>query len=216
MCPGHFDMSPSQITQLWNCKLLLCFDFQKGIEKQLSRARHRGLKTALVSETSGLCVPQTYLAICRQVADILSNEYPQRKLQFQDRLAAIEKEIGAMDNELTAQIRQASLAGAVILASRHQADFVKWLGLDVVGTFAGSDSETVSKVGECLRQAQGRDVRFVVANKQEGTALAEALAERLGARAVVFSNFPQIGGRSAGFYEMVRANVHTLIEAAGG
>ena len=31
MCPGHFDISPSQVNQLCNCKVLFVFDFQRKI-----------------------------------------------------------------------------------------------------------------------------------------------------------------------------------------
>ena len=82
------------------------------------------------------------------------------------------------------------------------------------GPFVGSDAETVSNVSDCLEKAAGKNVRFVIANKQEGTALAESLAERLGVEVVVFSNFPELSD-SEGFEDLLRANVGALIEAAG-
>jgi hypothetical protein len=56
-------------------------------------------------------------------------------------------------------------------------------------------------------------VRFVIANRQEGVALAQALADRCGARAVVFSNFPEGGEQEAGFDRLLRDNVKLLCEA---
>jgi hypothetical protein len=142
MCPGHFDISPLQVKQLCDCRMLLLFDFQKQVAGTLSRVKKRGLKTALVEETGGLCVPETYLAVCREVSDILSSEYPERK-------------------------------------ANHQADFVNWLGLETIATFVGSDIETVTGIDRCIRKAEGQDVRFVIANKQEGTAMAKALFQQL-------------------------------------
>jgi len=213
MCPGHFDISPLQVRQLCDCRILLLFDFQKQVEGTLSRLKEKGLKTAIVKETGGLCVPETYLEVCREVSDILSSEYPERNARYQQRLGVIENDIKDLREELLEKMRQAGISSAKVLASNHQADFVSWLGLEPIATFVGSDIETVAGIEHCIKKAKGQDVRFVIANKQEGTALAKALAERLGARAVVFSNFPELSGGAGGFDELLRANVDELLRA---
>ncbi len=216
MCPGHFDISPLQVKQLCDCRMLLLFDFQKQVAGTLSRVKKRGLKTALVEETGGLCVPETYLAVCREVSDILSSEYPERKARYQQRLEDIGNDLKHLRQELFEKMRQAGISSAKVLASNHQADFVKWLGLETIATFVGSDIETVTGIDRCIRKAEGQDVRFVIANKQEGTAMAKALAERLGARAVVFSNFPELRGEASGFDTLLRANVDALLRVNAG
>ncbi len=213
MCPGHFDISPLQVRQLCDCRMLLLFDFQKQVEKTLARVKERGLKTALVKETGGLCVPETYLAVCREVCDILLSEYPEMNARYQQRLGVIEKNLKGLREELLEKMRQADILSAKVLASNHQVDFVRWLGLQPIATFVGSDIETVTGIEHCIKKAEGQSVRFVIANKQEGTALAKALAERLGAKAVVFSNFPELSGGAAGFDELLRANVDELLRA---
>ena len=79
MCPGHFDISPAQVRQLKNCTLLLRFDFQRGIEDRLARLREQGLDVQQVQPAGGLCVPETYAAVCRQVCQVLSQAHPDRK-----------------------------------------------------------------------------------------------------------------------------------------
>jgi len=216
MCPGHFDISPLQVRQLCDCRMLLLFDFQKQVEETLYRVKERGLKTAIVKETGGLCVPETYLAVCREVSDVLSSEYPEMNARYQQRLGVIENDLKGLREELLEKVRQAGISSARVLVSNHQADFVSWLGLEPISTFIGSDIETVTGIDRCIRKAEGQDVRFVIANKQEGTALAKALAERLGARAVVFSNFPELRGEAGGFDTLLRANVDALIRANAG
>ena len=213
MCPGHFDISPLQVRQLCSCRMLLLFDFQKQVVGTLSRLKEKGLKTALVRETGGLCVPETYLAVCREVSDVLSSEYPEMNARYQQRLGLIKKDLEHLQVELLEKVQQAGISSAKVLASNHQADFVSWLGLEAIATFVGSDIETVAGIEHCIRKAEGQGVRFVIANKQEGTALAKALAERLGAKAVVFSNFPELSGGASGFDELLRANVDELLQA---
>jgi ABC-type Zn uptake system ZnuABC Zn-binding protein ZnuA len=178
--------------------------------------KEKGLKMAFVEESGGLCVPETYLAVCRRISDILSTEYPERKAQYQQRLQVIENDLKQLQQELFEQIRQAGISSAKVLASNYQADFANWLGLETIATFIGSDIETVTGIDRCIRKAEGQDVRFVIANKQEGTALAKALAERLRAKPVVFSNFPELGKEASGFDNLLHANVDSLIRANTG
>jgi len=215
MCPGHFDISPSQLVQLRTCKMLLLFDFQEQVEQKLSRLKQEGLDTALVKKAGGLCVPENYLETCRQVCGILSAKNPETAEQYRRRLELLKHRIESLKKELLERVRRAGLSSAGAVASNHQTDFLSWLGLDTIATFIGSDIETVAGIERCINKAQGHNVRFVVANEQEGTGLAKAMAERLGAEAVVFSNFPDNQAGPGGFDELLRANVKALLEAAG-
>ena len=214
MCPGHFDISPGQVSKLCKCRILLRFDFQNSIDDSLSRMKGKGLKIGSVRALPGLCVPETYLAACGDVYNILSSEYPQREAEYNERLKLIEKRLENLSNELLMKIEQSGLESAKVLASDHQSQFCKWLGLETIATFVGSDTETVFNIHQCLEKASEDTVRFIIANKQQGTALADALAERLGAKVVVFSNFPDVDGGQNDFDRLLAENVQALLEAA--
>jgi len=211
MCPGHFDIAPAQVRQLRNCRVLLLFDFQQAVGEKLARLRDRGLRSELIPAPAGMCVPDSYLATCRQVSTVLSGVYPERASQFEERLVAIERRLAALATELKTAVTDANLTAAAVLTSHHQEKFAAWLGLQPVATFIGSDLETAAGVDHCLGRAQGRDIRCVIANRQEGAGLAQALAERLRARAVVFSNFPESCEAGDGFDRLLRDNVGLLL-----
>ena len=213
MCPGHFDISPSQVRQLQGCRMLLLFDFQSQVASALSRLKDKGLKMHLVKGRKGLCVPDSYLASCREVAAILSSEYPERAGELAGRIELIEQRLGTLSGQLRSAVADSGSVSSGVLTSHHQAEFAEWLGLATVATFVGSDTETIASVDHCLKQAAGQDVRFVIANQQEGTSLAKALAERLEAQAVIFSNFPPQTNDGSGFDRLLRSNVERLLEA---
>lgn len=215
MCPGHFDISPSQVEQLADCRLLLLFDFQEQVAQRLSRLREKGLKTVLVSKPGGLCVPATYVAVCREVSGVLSSEYPEMSGSYRERLSVIEKGMKGLSEDLLGELRREGISSAKVVVSNHQADFVRHLGFETIATFAGSDIETVAGIDRCIKNAEGEDVRFVIANKQEGVGVAKALAQRLGGGAVVFSNFPEVGGGVNAFHDLLRSNVSALLKASG-
>jgi hypothetical protein len=114
---------------------------------------------------------------------------------------------------LRAEIERAGLAGAPAAATSHQADFARSLGLEVPVEFNAADDRAAS-VARVMEEARAAGVRFVIANRPEGTRTAGALARRLSARLVVFENFPGMSREEPTFDAMVRRNVARLVEGA--
>jgi ABC-type Zn uptake system ZnuABC Zn-binding protein ZnuA len=190
MCPGHFDISPSQVNNLCNCKLLFVFDFQQNIENAIPRIKERGLKVCKVVPSPGMCIPDTYLLIVKQIAATLSEEYPSQKTRYELRLKEIENRLENLSQDISEQMKKLGLQNTKVIASQHQAEFAKWLGLNPVSTFAGRDTITPAQINRNLQEADLSRIKFIIANKQEGTELARTMAEHLKVKLVVFSNFP--------------------------
>jgi ABC-type Zn uptake system ZnuABC Zn-binding protein ZnuA len=114
---------------------------------------------------------------------------------------------------LRGEARRAGLGDQRAVCSEHQAAFCRWLGLGVSATFSGSDSATAGQLSRAIEAGESGGAGLVVANRPEGTRVAEALAERLGARVVVLDNFPAEGSRE-GFDRLLGKNVRALLEAA--
>ncbi|MBN2183146.1 MAG: zinc ABC transporter substrate-binding protein [Sedimentisphaerales bacterium] len=213
MCPGHFDISPSQVSRLRNCKILLAFDFQQNFGENIKRINDRGLEFHTVTPAPGLCIPETYVSITKQIAATLSEQNPSRKANYESKLAEIETRMEQLGKELSEDIELSGLKNTKVIASQHQAEFARWLGLDVMGTFLNSDAETPKNLNQLLQDTTGDSIRFVIANKQEGTALASALAERLEAQLVIFGNFPESDDEQdnlPAFDSLLRKNIRAL------
>lgn len=214
MCPGHFDISPSQVNRLCNCKILFVFDFQKNIEKAIPRIKDQGLGVCKIKPLPGLCIPDTYLAIAEQIAQILSQKYPEEEKRYISRLTEIKKRLENLAQEIDAKMKKTEVRNMNVAVSQHQVEFAKWLGLNPVSTFAGRDTLTPAKINRNLREANLNQIRFLIANKQEGVELAQALATHLKVKLVVFSNFPlsnRQNGMPSGFDGLVCENVNNLL-----
>ncbi|HPD45788.1 MAG TPA: metal ABC transporter substrate-binding protein [Anaerohalosphaeraceae bacterium] len=209
MCPGHFDLSPEQLGRLAASRAFLRFDFQGGLDGRLAR-----LKTPVlaVEGRPGMCVPQTYAATCAEVLEFLTGAGLVDEAAGRARLDALRGRLDRLEAEVKQAVAVAQLEGAKVVASRRQADFARWLGLDVVGVFAAADVMTPGDLEACLRAGRENGVRLVIANLQEGTQLPEKIAHELGARPVLFSNFPETEASGPGVFEaMVRSNVANLV-----
>jgi zinc transport system substrate-binding protein len=211
-CPGHFDMKPSQLAELRAARLFVRFDFQEGVERRLAGAE--GLVAVGVHPGEGLCLPAGYLDACRQLAPGVCRCFPDERDRCAARLTALERRMAALGEEVRGRVACSTLSGSAAIASHHQEAFARWLGLDVVGTFRAGDEERPAAVESLVRTGGARRVRFVIANRQEGDRLARRLAERLEARLVVFSNFPDPEAGGSRFDDLVRANVEALLEGS--
>lgn len=213
MCPGHFDLRPAQVQRLRACRILLRFPFQSALDRQAGDTA--SLIVAPVAAPGGMCVPDTYLAVCRQTAEALVKAGMLSRERAQARLAAIEQRISAAGEAARQTVRGAGLADAPVLASGHQAAFCRYLGLKVVAAISGSDTAAARQIDDALRLAREARCGLVIANRPEGTQLAESIADRLGARMIVFDNFPGMTDAQPGFDALIAENVRRLVAAAG-
>jgi zinc transport system substrate-binding protein len=212
MCPGHFDIRPSQVQALRRCRLLLRFEFQQSLDAKLAGLSHDGLAIRPVVLKGGLCEPATYRAACEQVAEVLRTSGLAGQADLFSRLREIAARTEALAVDLRAEVRRAGLADQGAVCSEHQAAFCRWLGLDVRATFGGADTMTTGQLNHAIQAAETGGARLVIANRPEGRQVADALADRLGGPVVVFDNFPP-SGEADGFDRMLRRNVRALVEA---
>ncbi|MGQ9649013.1 MAG: metal ABC transporter solute-binding protein, Zn/Mn family [Phycisphaerae bacterium] len=213
-CPGHFDIRPSQVAALRVCRVLVRFDFQQSLDDKLTPLARDGLRIAPIRAAGGLCVPSSYLSVCRQVAEPLVTAGMLSAETCQRRIAEIEQRMTMLEECCRQQMRENGLEGKAVVCSPHQADFCRWLGLNVVTTFAGADSASIGDIETAIREGEHANVGIVVANLPEGRRLADALAQRLGAKVVVFGNFPHGDGGKVSFDALVETNVTSLVKAA--
>jgi zinc transport system substrate-binding protein len=211
MCPGHFDIRPSQVRALRRCRLLLRFDFQQSLDDKLADLRLSGLATGSVTPEGGLCEPATYVCACEQVGEALRASGLAGQIELSGRLQAVAARMESLSETLRAQVRQQGLVNRGVLCSKHQAAFCRWLGLNVLATFSGADAATTGQLNQAIEGGEAGGARLVIANRPEGRRVADALADRLGARVVVLDNFPEEGA-AEGFDRLLRRNVEALLE----
>jgi zinc transport system substrate-binding protein len=213
LCPGHFDVRPSQVAELRRCRVLLRLEFQKSLDGKLLGAKEEGLRFVEITIAGGLCEPESYLSACRQTADALVAVGLLKRDAAERRLGEIDRRI--QDAAERCRRRAGALTGTPVLASVHQATFCRWLGLNVVGMFSGADTAGTGDVNRAIQQGEQAGAKLVIANLPEGRRVADALAERLGAKVVVFGNFPTLADGQSSFDELLEGNVAALVEAVG-
>lgn len=212
-CPGHFDMRPSQIAALRQCRALFRFDFQKGLDARFPGADDP-LRVTPVSVPRGMARPDSYLLACRQMADALAALDLLSRTEAETRLREIADRLDGLSRDATNRVSRAGLSGAAVIASGRQRDFCEWLGLDVVATFSAADAASIGEIEQAIAAGKLASVKLVIANLPEGRRTADALAKRLKAGVVVFENFPRVRNGRVSFDAMLEANVEALARTA--
>lgn len=214
-CPGHSDFRPAQVERIRRARVLVRFDFQESWETRLREGfpSGKGPSVVRIALPGGMGEPATYLAACRQTAEGLAAAGMLTPADAERRLAEIAARLDALTDACRRQA--AEFRGAPVLCSMHQERFCRWLGLTPVGVFRATDGTKIREVETALRSGARARVRWVIANAPEGRRLADALAERLGAKVVVFDNFPERATDPDAFDGMVARNVARLKASAG-
>ena len=213
-CPGHFDIRPSQATELRRCQALLRFDFQESLDPVLDGSSTNRPFVVAVAIHDGLCRPASYISACRQIADAFVAHGLLERTNADMRLQSITARFDSLTRQSTNRVAQAGLAGQPVIASVHQSDFCAWLGLKVVASFRAADTSSVAEIDEAIRAGKFAEVKLIVANLPEGRRTADALAERLKARVAVFGNFPALEHGRVSFDDLLAGNLAALLEAA--
>ena len=209
-CPGHFDITPGSIGRLQHCRLLFMFDFQQSIADKLSALPGSGPELAPVKVPEGLCVPSSYLEACQVVHGVLARVQPDTKVKYDEALKRTRARLAELERASHERVEKAGLKGANVVSSKHQAAFCRWLGLEVVATYAGGESASPAALQSLVADAKQAHVGLVIANLQEGRQFGRAIAEQVGAELVVFSNFPSMQDGEDSFDALVQHNLAQL------
>lgn len=218
VCPGHYDMRPMDIEAVANCRAVILQPWQHelaGVQNVLRAADIASDRVLTVPVEGNWMLPETRARAAKAMGDLLAGEMPDLAEAIR---AAADDEARASNavNDWARETAEAhQLAGTAVLCNEQQADFVRWLGLNVVRTFGRPDAMSVGEVNRLLASGKAHSVVLVVNNLQGGDPeFGERLAHHVGAAHVVLSNFPGAGRGEETWEDTVKANVRRLIEAA--
>jgi zinc transport system substrate-binding protein len=209
-CPGHFDITPGQLEQVRKSDLFVLYDFQKYLEERMLLGT-AGPRVLSVTAPKGLCIPEGYEDMVRDIAIVLAEILPDKRSTLEGNSRRIEKRVRRLAEDVRGSIRTNGLEGVPVLSSAQQEEFCRWLGLLVVGSFARPENLSARDFERLVKEGREKGVRAVVGNLQEGEAAGLRLAEVLGVPAVSFSNFPAMTPEEPDFEALVRGNVRAFL-----
>jgi zinc transport system substrate-binding protein len=191
LCPGHFDLKPSDVTAANYAKLILNHGWEAWYPALEKAIIPPGPRRVTLATKGNWMIPDVQKQAAAEIAALLTELDTARADSF--RLAA--KQYQA-DVDSAAAAARALLIGKTppaTIAAEQQAPFVAWLGFRVVATYGRAEDFTAQELTRLARVAQDSGVGLVVDNLQSGPDTGKPLAEGLKVKHVTLTNFPLKG-----------------------
>jgi zinc transport system substrate-binding protein len=217
ICPGHYDVTPSDIEALANSQALFIHDYQQSfqnIKGAIEAAENPDLIITVLNVTGNWMVPAVQAEAVDKIAQALEQIDPENAAYYQQRAAEREQAILAYGEQVKNTLQAAGVDGVKVLCADMQADFVEWAGFDVVATFGRPEDLSPADVVQLMTEAKQAGAALVIDNLQSGSAtLGAAMEPDIEAIPVTISNFPGGLENTETWEKAIDKNVNLLLGA---
>jgi zinc transport system substrate-binding protein len=204
LCPGQFDLSPSDITAANNARLILNHGWEMWYPRLEKSIVGPGPRKVTLATKGNWMVPEIQKAAAGEVAALLGELDPARADTF--RLNTERYRSGVDSAAARARAVLAGVRLPPVICSDKQQPFLAWLGFRVVATYARAEDFTAQELTRLARVARDSGVGVIVDNLQSGPDAGSPLAEALRVKHVTLTNFPLEGS----YAQSLAANVESL------
>jgi len=211
-CPGHFDLKPTDAAGLSKAALIIRHDYQGYLDRKLV-SQNPDLKIAVLETPGHFVIPANYLKALVRVREILGERLSDLSPVLDENFALASHRVEQAERDALEHIAQTELSGAKALCSFRQSDFLRWLGVEVVGTFPNSPEElSLLQLKQLVSSARAGRVSFVAGNLQgTGPTVARGVSDELGIPLCILSNFPGSNKRNATYFDLLQDNINLII-----
>jgi zinc transport system substrate-binding protein len=217
VCPGHYDVKPSDIEALANSKALFIHNYQQNYENVtglIEAADNPDLIITVINITGNWMTPPVQAEAVDKIAQALGEIYPESASYYQGNATERIQAILDKGEEVKDRLLEAEVDEVKVICAEMQAGFVKWAGFNVVATFGRPEDLSPTQMEELIVEAQEAGVALVIDNLQSGsTALGTTLEQDIEAIPVTISNFPGGLENTETWEKAIDKNVDLLLEA---
>ncbi len=208
MCPGHFDIKPDDVKVLHQADCLLSHGWEKWLPGLMKAVENKKLVSKIINVAGSWMVPEINIRAAKEIAETLAELDSENKPFYQGNLRRYRRSIESEVVGIRKNVH--GLRDKKAVCSEHQAALLGWLGIKVVHTYGRSEDMSLRELAEAVGKAKKEGVKLVVDNLQSGPEAGRRIAEEIGARHIVLSNFPLNGS----YIETLRENVEKVLIAA--
>ena len=218
-CPGHFDVKPGDIQKLTDAEMFLLHGWQGEMFSQelIDSANNPDLTVVTLdipsNPQSNWMTPSVQQAATDRVAAALSQVDVENSGAYQASAAEYKNTIAAKEAEITSKLAEANLSNINVMCADMQAAFLNWVGLNVVTFYGRPDSLTPQVVRELVDKGRAENVTLIIDNLQSGQDAGAGIAEELGCKRIILSNFPGGFDNTETWEKAIDRNIELILEA---
>lgn len=195
LCPGHFELKIKDLVEIRKGKAILYHGWERWMEKIKD-----GAVKIQVDVEGNWMIPEINLKASEKILKILLKIDPEGENVFRGNFSIYKLRLENLVKEI--EELKIKFKGFKVISSLRQRKFLEYLGMDVVSTFDDSEM-SVKEISEIVFKGKGK-AKLVVDNLQRESDSGKRIAEEIGARYIVLTNFPIKGSYENSLRENLR------------
>lgn len=188
VCPSNYDITPKVIERTEASNLVLSHTWESWIGKLKVQAGERGILYKQVQTEGNWMIPYIHVRAAEEIKNMLSYIDAEHSKYYEENFADYVFRINFASDDVKRQLESAY--GKKVIANDKVKDFLEWLGFEVVAVYGKSEDLTVKKMAYLVSEGKKQNIKIVVDNLQAGAGTGRELAQNIGAKQCVISNFP--------------------------
>ena len=214
-CPGHFDVKPSDIQKLADADIFLVHGWQGETftEEVIASANNPDLIVGVIVINGNWMAPPVQKEAVDVIVDALSRVDAENSAAYQEVAAEYKGKIEAKGTAIEARLANKNLANVNIMCAEQLLGFVQWTGLNVVTFYGRPDSLTPQVVRELVDTGREAGVTLIIDNLQSGQDAGAGIAEELGCKRIILTNFPGGFEDTETWEKAIDRNIELIMEA---
>ena len=217
VCPGHYDIKPSDIEALANSKAFFIHNYQQNYENVtglIEAAENLDLIITVLNVTGNWMVPAVQAEAVDKIAQALAEIDQENAACYAGNATERAQAILAYGEDVKERLQGAGVEGVKVICAEMQAGFVGWAGFNITATFGRPEDLSPADVNQLITEAKQAGVALVIDNLQSSTAtLGVAIEQDVEAIPVTISNFPGGFENTETWEKAIDKNVDLLLEA---
>ncbi len=212
MCPGHYDVKPSDIELIREASLILAhgMEWRGWLRELINSANQTGdLHVPIYNVTGSWNTPPALSSMYSRVASIIDKELG---IDTGDKLDKCLAAINKTDEELSEIAKENNFNGTPVVVMAWQSAFVSYLGFKIVATYGPPEFLSPSDIVNIEENATEFGAVLVIDNLHSGVSVGEKIANDVGVVHVVLINFPEVVPGINNVTEMMLYNAHLLAD----
>jgi len=211
LCPGHFDICPKHAQLIEDARVVLDHGFEGELflDNMLRSNRNSDLRRLSLKVSKYLMVPEFHLRAVDEIAQFIGSIDSVDKDIFLLQAARYKEHVKYLSEAVTRELTKLEPNKIKVVASEMQAEFAEWLGFNVISIFGRQEEMSPRDLLKITHIAKNENIKIVIDNLQSGSKIGKQLAEDIGGKHVILTNFP----RGDSYLEALKENVDRLIQA---
>ncbi|MCD6232128.1 zinc ABC transporter substrate-binding protein [Candidatus Aerophobetes bacterium] len=208
VCPAHYDLKPSDIDAALKAKVIFYHGFEPWLEK-LAKSIGAPEEKMVVLKGSWHPFSQA-IELVEKIQEELFRIDPQNGSYYEKNADEIVQSIKKTAQEIKQEAQKLNISQYKVICMLWQKSFVEWIGLNIVGSYPPPERISLKKVQELVDLGKREKVKLIIDNLQAGTNFGYNLAQDIGAKQVIFTNFPGAVAETETYEKMIMYNANEL------